>query len=199
MLIDRKRFFDHYRVHFSPTLTQKQVDGYDAIFDHYEHLDLNDKRWLAYILATVYHETGTRMEPVREGFCSTDESSIKAVTDLYNRGKISQNYAAPHPNGNSYFGRGLVQITWAENYKKLGNALGIGTQLYNNPSLALELNMSVKILFKGMISGLFTDYSLASFFNTTMTDWLPARKIINGMDKADVVANHAKRFHTCLT
>jgi len=198
MLIDRKRFFDDYRVYFSPTLTQKQVDGYDAIFDHYEHLDLNENRWLAYILATVYHETGRRMEPVREGFCSTDEASIKVVTDLYNRGKIRQNYAVLHPNGNSYFGRGLVQITWADNYKKLGNALGIGTLLYDDPSLALDLTMSVKILFKGMISGLFTSHSLDDFFNATTTDWLHARKIINRMDKADEVADYAKHFHKCL-
>lgn len=199
MLIDRKKFFDHFRVHFPPTLTQKQVDGYDAIFDHYEYLDLNDKRWLAYILATAFYETGARMEPVREGFGRTDEASIKAVTDLYNRGEISQNYAVPHRNGNSYFGRGFVQITWADNYKKLGNALGIGTMLYDNPSLALDLNISVKILFKGMLSGLFTELSLADFFNATTTDWLQARQIINGMDKADVVASYAIRFHACLT
>lgn len=198
MVIDRKTFFDRYRVHFAPILTQKQVDGYIAIFDHYEYLQLNDDRWLAYILATVYHETMGRMEPVREGFCNSDADSIKVVTDLYNRGKIRENYAIPAPNGNSYFGRGLVQITWADNYKKVGHALGIGTMLYDNPSLALDLPMSVKILFEGMISGLFTQQNLGDYFNATTTDWLHARKIVNGMDRANVIANYAKRFRDCL-
>lgn len=175
------------------------MDGYNAIFDRYEQLELSDARWLAYILATVYHETGTRMEPVREGCYSTDEASVKAVTNLYKQGEISENYAARQPNGNSYFGRGLVQLTWADNYKRLGNALGIGTQLYDNPSLALDLTMSVKILFKGMMDGLCTHHRLAQYFNATTTDWLDARKIISGMEGAELVAKYAKRFHDCLT
>lgn len=94
MQVNRKAFFDNYRAYFSPVLNQTQVDGYNAIFDRYEQLELSNARWLAYILATVYHETGTRMEPVREGFCSTDEGSIKAVTNLYKQDEISENYAA---------------------------------------------------------------------------------------------------------
>lgn len=197
--LDCKTFFDAYRTYFSPVLNQAQVDGYDAMFDRYEQLKLTDARWLAYILATAYHETGARMEPVREGFSSTDEGSIKAVTNLYKQGRISENYAARLPNGNSYFGRGLVQLTWADNYKRLGNALGIGTQLYDNPALALDLTMSVEILFKGMMDGLFTGRRLDQYFNATTTDWLNARKIINGTDKADLIAKHAKQFHNCLT
>ena len=198
MQVDRKAFFEAYLTYFSPILNQAQVDGYDAIFDRYEQLKLSDDRWLAYILATVYHETGEQMEPVREGFCRTDEGSIEAVTNLYKQGKISKNYADRQPNGNSYFGRGLVQLTWADNYKGLGNALGIGTQLYDNPSLALDLTMSVKILFKGMLDGLFTGCRLDQYFNVTTTDWLDARRIINGTDKADLVAKYAKHFHDCL-
>ncbi|MBW4521008.1 MAG: hypothetical protein KME16_15055 [Scytolyngbya sp. HA4215-MV1] len=199
MTIDRKKFFDNYRVQFHPTLTQKQVNGYNAMLNYWETASLQDLRWLAYALATAYHETGELIEPVREGFCKTDAGSIGAVTDLYNRGIIAENYAAPESNGNSYFGRGLVQLTFADNYKKMGQALGIGNQLYDNPSLALDLNTSVKILFKGMIDGLFTGRSLADFFNATTTDWVHARKIINGMDKADTIADYAQRFKNCLS
>jgi len=138
------------------------------------------------------------IEPVREGFCKTDAGSIQAVTDLYNRGIIAENYAMPKPNGKSYFGRGLVQLTFDDNYKKMGMALGLGMQLYDNPSLALDLTISVKILFKGMIDGLFTGYSFSDFFNSTTTDWVHARKIINGMDKADPIADYAQRFKDCL-
>jgi len=198
MTIDRKQFFDTYRVQFQPTLTQTQVDGYNAMLDYWEAAKLTDQRWLAYALATAYHETGELIAPVREGFCKTDAGSIQAVTDLFDRGIIAVNYAAPEANGNSYFGRGLVQLTFADNYKKMGKALGIGTQLYDRPSLALDLNTSVKILFKGMIDGLFTGLSFADFFNTTTTDWVHARKIINGMDKADAIADYAQRFKACL-
>ena len=197
MTIDRKKFYDTFRVQFHPTLTQSQVDGYNAILDYWETADLTDLRWLAYILATAYHETGQLMAPVREGFAKTDAGSIKAVTRLYDQGRIHQNYAKPDANGNSYFGRGLVQLTWADNYKRMGNALGMGTQLYDNPALVLDLDISVKILFKGMIDGLFTGHSLADYFNATKTDWQQARKIVNGMDKAAQIADYARRFKSC--
>jgi predicted chitinase len=131
MNINRPKFFSTYRLHFSPILTQSQVDGYTTILDHWEAIALTDTRWLAYILATAYHETGTLMQPVREGFCNTDQGSIQAVTKLYQKGIIAENYALSKPNGNSYFGRGLVQITFDNNYKKLGEAIGLGSQLYD--------------------------------------------------------------------
>lgn len=155
-------------------------------------------RWLAYALATVYHETGTRMEPVREGFCETDACSIRAVKSLFDRGIIARNYALPHPNGNSYFGRGLVQLTHGVNYEKIGKHLGMGMQLYNNPSLALNLGISVNILFKGMVDGKFTDFSFKDFFTRTTTDWINARKIVNWLDKANLIADYGKNFLKCL-
>lgn len=198
--IDRKQFFTRYRslTNFSPTLSQTQVAGYDAIFDYWENSTLNDLRWLAYILATAYHETGTTIEPVREGFCKTDNCSIQAVTSLFNRGIIGRNYALPHPNGNSYFGRGLVQLTHGFNYEKMGKALGLGMLLYDYPSLALNLDISVKILMKGMVDGLFTGVRLADVFNSSNTKWREARTIINGLDRADDIAAYAKDFFNCL-
>lgn len=198
MTIDRQKFYDTFRVQFHPTLTQAQVDGYNAILGYWEATALTDLRWLSYVLATAYHETGRLIIPVREGFCATDLDSIQAVTKLHIKGIIKYNYAKPEANGNSYFGRGLVQLTWADNYKKMGQALGMGSQLYDNPSLALDLDISAKILFKGMIEGLFTGQSLSDYFNANTTDWIRARKIVNGMDKADAIADYAKRFKTCL-
>ncbi|WP_017302011.1 glycoside hydrolase family 19 protein [Nodosilinea nodulosa] len=198
MTIDRKTFYDTFRTQFHPTLTQQQVDGYSAILDYWEASEISDLRWLAYVLATAYHETGQLIAPVREGFCKTDEGSIQAVTKLYTKGIIKHNYAKPEANGNSYFGRGLVQLTWADNYKKMGQTLGMGSQLYDNPALLLDLGISVKVLFKGMIDGLFTGQSLEDYFNATKTDWMQARKIVNGMDKASAIADYAQRFKACL-
>ena len=198
--IDRKEFFTRYRssASFLSTLNQTQVAGYDAIFDYWEDSTLNDLRWLAYILATAYHETGATIEPVREGFCKTDDCSIRAVANLLSRGIIARNYALPHPNENSYFGRGLVQLTHGFNYEKMGKALGLEMLLYDYPSLVLNLDISVKILVKGMTDGLFTSTRLSNFFNSATTNWVDARTIINGHDRADDIADYAKDFFNCL-
>jgi hypothetical protein len=48
-----------------------------------------------------------------------------------------------------------------------------------------------------MEKGLFTGLSFADFFNSS-TDWTHARKIINGMDKANLIADYAQDFFVCL-
>ena len=161
--------------------------------------NLTDNRWLAYALATAFHETGEYLQPVREGFCSSDQGSINAVTDLFDRGIIGENYALREANGQSYFGRGLVQITFGDNYKRLGQAIGIGDDLYDNPSLALNMDIAVKILFTGMVDGLYTGHSLRKYFFEDRTDWVNARKIINRLDKADLIADYGQKFLDCLS
>jgi predicted chitinase len=90
-----------------------------------------------------------------------------------------------------------VQLTWYENYEKFGKLLKI--DLLENPSLALSLSVSTKIMFAGMTRGLFTGVNLARYFNDQREDWLSARKIINGMDKAELIANYGKKFLNCVT
>jgi predicted chitinase len=196
--INRQQFFANFRIRFQEKLNQSQVNGYDAMFDYWEASTMNDKRWLAYALATAYHETGKTMQAVREGFCNTDQCSVKAVTKLFNQGRIQRNYALPHQNGNSYFGRGLVQITHGYNYERMGAALGMGKNLYDNPSLALDLKIAVRILFVGMRDGLFTGKKFSDYFNNTKTDWVNARRIINGVDKAEKIAAYARDFYAAL-
>lgn len=198
--VDRVEFFTAFESQFNRQLNSSQKQGYNAIFDYWDKSNLDDNRWLAYVLATAFHETGEDMQPVREGFASTDQGSINAVTSLYNRGIIGENYALPEANGKSYFGRGLVQITWGDNYKKLGQALGIGNQLYDNPSLALNMDIAVKILFVGMVDGLYAPVnSLRKYFFEDRSDWVNARKIINWLDKADLVAGYGQKFFKCLS
>jgi len=196
--IDGARFAQRVQAGFGAPPAPKQRAGFDAIFAYWADSALNDERWLAYALATAWHETGTRMEPVREGFCDTDACAVKAVTRLFEKKKIKRNYALPHPNGNSYFGRGLVQITHGVNYERVGKAIGLGTRLFDNPSLALDLPTSVKILFVGMVDGLFSGKKLADYFNNVRTDWVNARRIVNVLDKADRIAGHARKFLVCL-
>ncbi|SEN67559.1 Chitinase class I [Pseudorhodobacter antarcticus] len=142
---------------FSGRLSQLQVDGLTQIVTYgvQNKYSLPD---LAYVLATVHHETGRRMQPLREGFTSTNQGAIRAVTALYNKGGISTNYALPNNRGKSYYGRGLVQITWEDNYRKFEKLLGI--PLVDQPDLSLEWPHALAILFIGMRDGMFRKGSL---------------------------------------
>ncbi|MDV7143984.1 glycoside hydrolase family 19 protein [Tropicimonas sp. TH_r6] len=198
MIVDRKVFYQRYRAIFG-ALSQSQVGGFEAFFDFWDSRSvLTDKRWLAYALATAFHETGRRMQAVREGFCDSDACSVRAVTRLFNQGRISRNYALPHANGNSYFGRGFVQLTHGFNYKRSGQSIGLGNQLYDMPDLALEAETSVKITFVGMLIGSFTGKRLEDYFTDGKSDWKNARKIINGLDKATLIGGYGKSFVGCI-
>jgi putative chitinase len=66
--INRPFFFTHVRrMMFSNNLQQSQVDGMNAILDGWEaKYTADDDRWLAYALATTYHETDQHMQPINE-------------------------------------------------------------------------------------------------------------------------------------
>jgi uncharacterized membrane protein YeaQ/YmgE (transglycosylase-associated protein family) len=210
--IDRDIFFKEYRSVFKDQkISQEKVDTFDAIFDYWDNSEYTDLRWLSYALATAYHETGGRMLPVREGFAKSDAAAIETVKQLLATGRIKWNYAKLEANGKSYFGRGLVQITHAENYLKLGKAIGLETKLYDDPSLALDKDISVKLLFKGMIDGLYSaGNKLSVYFNQTQNkeDWYGARAIINadksykpgwanGKSIGQMVEEHGRAFYRC--
>ena len=184
--INRQRFEKDFLKYFGYTLKEKQVFGIRKILDYWENSTYNDTRWLAYIIATAWHETGTRMEAVREGFSKNDEQAVYRVARLYDRGYIKRNYAVRHNNGNSYYGRGLVQITHGYNYAKWG--------YYDNPDKVLDIGVAVHILVKGMVDGMFTGVGLPKYFNNKKTSWKYARKIVNGLDKATQIAEYAKKF-----
>lgn len=170
--MDRKRFYGELRSTLSKGgLQQSQVDGIEAILDEWDSRELSDTRCLAYILATAWHETGQTMQPIEE----------------WGKGR-----GKAYP---PYYGRGHVQLTWERNYKVMSHIIGV--DLVSNPALALDMSNSVKILFEGMIAGLFTGKKLADYFSAN-TDWQNARRIINGTDRAVDVAAYAKRFHSAI-
>jgi hypothetical protein len=186
MMIDRKHFFDAIRpALFGDNLSQSQVDGMDAIIDEWERRNLSDVRWLAYILATAYHEVGRTMQPVREGFKRTDTEARSYVKGNGERYAVSV-------NGRVYYGRGLVQLTWLANYKAMSEILGI--DLIGSPDLALQLPIAVKIMFEGMIRGTFTGYRLADYLNSDQYQYYNARRIVNGLDQATKIAAYAVVF-----
>lgn len=187
----RRVFFDKIRLEpFRGALGQWTVVGCNAILDEWERRKLTDLRHLAYMLATVRGECGINMMPVREGFSKSDATARAFVA------RQGYRYAV-EVNGQVYYGRGLVQLTWDYNYKKMGDLLGI--DLLNNPDLALRPDIAAKILFEGMIRGTFTGKKLSDYFTSTTSDWVNARKIINGLDKAQQFATWGRQFHVALT
>lgn len=202
-MIDRKTFFAQVRAQFQP-LNQSQVEGFNAILDEWERSKGDDIRQLAYMLATAWHETGTAMQAIietqqpGEGRVSVD-TAIGRLNRSYAAGKLTwvkSPYWGRDAKGRSYLGRGLVQLTHATNYRKLGDAIGV--DLLANPDLALDLRIAIRVMFVGMERGLFTGHSLDRHFHGVTADWVNARRIINGTERADVVAAHGRAFHVCL-
>jgi len=168
-------------------MTQSQVSGLEAIVNR--GASIMPRSHLAYILATAFHETGQKCQPVREGFAKSNSGAIRAVTGLYNKGIIRTNYAIPHSNGHSYYGRGLVQITWRENYGKMGRALGV--DLTNDPDLALDPDIAIACLFVGMQNGMFVRGKSLAMIPSDKPNHLAWRRA-RGMINNDVTKNGAR-------
>jgi hypothetical protein len=170
------------RAPFGGRLAQAQIDGMTAILKEWDKRGLMDKRWLAYILATAFHETGNRMQPVRETFATSDGQAIARLEKAWNAGKLAWVKTPYWRDG--WFGRGLVQITHKANYDKFGVT----------KADALKLDVSVRVIFDGMVDGMFTGKKLLDYFNAKTDDPEGARKIVNGTDKKVLIASYHKNF-----
>lgn len=164
-MIDRGKFFDTVRPMFDgDKLSTLQVQGMENVLDEWEKRALTDLRWLSYMFATDFHETDQTMQPIRE--------------------KGSEAYLRSKPYY-PWVGEGLVQTTWETNHRKFGATA---------PGQLLKWPDCLVPLFDGMIKGEFTGVKLATYFNANLTDPVQARKIINGLDKAKLVATYYATF-----
>lgn len=146
-------------------------------------------QFLSYALATIYHETGRTMLPIEE----------------WGKGK-GRPYGEPDPKtGQRYFGRGYVQLTWIDNYRKamqttFDQAWKKGTvDFVNDPNLALVPFYAAQITISGMTQGWFTGKKLSDYvLPNGGYDYVNARRIINGLDKAEMIAAYALDFEKAL-
>jgi hypothetical protein len=142
---------------------------------------------LAYILATVRHEVGPNMVPVRETFADTDAKARERLA--------AKPYAQPEgPDGHCYYGRGYVQLTWLKNYQRQQEKLGL--PLVEQPDLALDTAVATRILFEGMLDGDYNPdgHGLGHYVNGRKRDFLGARYTVNLQDRASLIAGHARKF-----
>ena len=185
---------------FGTSLSQGQVDGIEAILDAGMHLPLPQ---LAHVLGEVYHETGGGMMPIKETvFRShkdqdpTDAQVIARLDAAWAKKQLPW-VQAPYWRG-GFFGRGQIQLTHENNYRKFSPLVGV--DLVKNPGKALNLPFSAKIAVVGCERGMFTGKRLADYDTLSGFDHINARRIVNGfvLKQAEDVANAAEAFEKAL-
>jgi len=98
-----------------------------------------------------------------------------------------------------YIGYGYVQLTWDDNFRRVGKLIGV--DLIKNPEKALEKDIASEILIKGMVFGWFTGVGFhrkCPVYRYNLASYVRARKIVNGTDKAQVIAEYAMQFEKAL-
>jgi hypothetical protein len=201
--INRKFFFDQCRqTLFTGKLSQAQVNGLNFILDVWENSHAKkDDRWLAYALGTAFHETAFTMQPIREyGGKDYFFRMYDPESPLPKRAALAKKMHALPGDGRVFYGRGYVQLTWRINYAKMGKTFGV--DLTTNAAAAdkaLQADLAAKIMFKGMEAGDFTGKKFADYFNPQTGDWKNARRIINGLDCAEIIAAYARKFYAAVS
>jgi hypothetical protein len=187
---DRAKFFAYLRSGKAPmfgkSLSAGQVAGMEGILDGFAKAGGGRDKTLAYGLATSRREVGPGMVPVREGFSKTDAAARAYVAKHYpNKG-----YSKPAgPWGHVYYGRGIVQLTWLDNYEKEGIAA--------DPDRALDPEFAAELTFKGLIDGRWNGQGkgIAFYLPTGGPDDLKnARRTVNITDHWQEIAEFYRQF-----
>lgn len=204
--MNRTVFFDAIRANpFGGALKQTQVDGIEAVLTGWANSGLTDLHWLAYMFGTEFHETARAMQPVIETQRADEDkppSVETAITRLENSWKagrmpwVSTPYWRKDEHGQSWLGRGPVQLTHKSNYERAERSTGL--PFASKPELMLEIGPGVNVMIRGMSEGWFTGKSLADYFDANTEDWVNARQIINGNESDTKVAGYAKAFYAAL-
>lgn len=177
-----------------PVLTQSEVDGCEAIIQAAFAAGWSDAD-LAYGLATAWHETAHTMQPIHE---YGGPEYLRRNYDVQGRNPqraIQMENTRPG-DGVRYAGRGFVQLTWKRNYRIAGAKLGI--DLVADPDKAMEPIVAAGIMAWGMKEGWFTGRKLADYLPrrglASLQQFISARRIINGTDRAAHIAELAMDF-----
>lgn len=193
MTFDKAEFYATVRGKLG-RLSTVQVAGIEAVLDAMaaEQFPLS---WAAYTLATPWWETKQTMEPVREAYY---------VSSSFDR---AEEWRKTHLRYWPWYGRGLVQETWKDNYQRADDECAKAGlikpgEIMANPDLVMRLDISVFILVRGMKEGWFTGAKLRAMLPAqgvaTRKQYMQARTIINGHDKADEIEDFAQIFERAL-
>lgn len=168
---------------FGTSLTQPQVDRLEAILTRLDAKRIELPQ-AAYILGTAYHES--------DRFRTMEEYASGAAYE----GRKTLGNTQPG-DGKRFKGRGFVQITGRRNYTDWAKRLGV--DLVGNPALAARLDHATTILIDGMMLGTFTGRKLPDYVAGAKKDYANARRVVNGTDRAGLIAGYAKAFEAALS
>jgi hypothetical protein len=159
----------------APTSKEQTIE---LIIQECKKQDIGLNTQIAYVLATTQWETAQTFKPVKEAFWKDEEWRQKNFRYF------------------PYYGRGYVQLTWENNYLKYSKLLGI--DMVKSPDLALNPKVALFILVHGFKTGTFTGRKITDYINANQTDFINARRCINGTDHAADIAKFAEKFLTSL-
>lgn len=199
-LANPKAFFDRARgVDLLGSLSTTEVEGCNAILAACASWPLAH---VAYALATAYHETAGTMQPIKE--IGGPDYFRRMYDKTGNRPKVAAELGNTEVgDGARFAGRGYVQVTGRRNYGRADRELGLNGELLRSPDLAMRLDIAARTMEAGMREGWFTSKKLADYLPATGAGqrdaFISARRIINGTDRAEKIAEHAMDFQEALS
>jgi hypothetical protein len=202
--MDRSKFYDAVRTSlFAGKLSHSQVDGMESLLDVWDKhfagaADIpNPTDHLAYDLATAFHETAKSMQPI------TEYGQV-SYFDKYNPGtKLGEQLGNTEKgDGYRFRGEGHVQNTGRRNALKattrLNEMFGLGIDLVANPEQRRDPFVSAMSLFLGNKEGWWTGKKLGDYLIPGRPDFVNARRVVNGTDKAATIAGYAAKFKAAI-
>lgn len=206
MKFNREKFFQQFREWHEnlrkKPLNQAQTGALSFLLVNFEQsAHWNDIRHISYALATISIETAYTYLPIAE----------YGGEDYFNRrygphtrvGRKLGNTA--DGDGALFCGRGFVQLTGRRNYAFAAAKLRASFPArYENlflivtPDKAKNPQIAFDILTLGMFEGWFTSHRLSDYIRGKKCNYTGARRIINGQDKALLIAKYAAQFERIL-
>jgi len=162
---------------------------------------LTNFRWAAYYLATAYHESEYCFNNgIEKGKGSTKSygAPVSVIDTEGYRGAKGKSYS------NTFYGRGLIQLTHGDAYKYVSTKVGLRKEeLYVNPDKALESKVSYDIMTYWMQNNIpnvkGARRTIQEYTSSVgLVDYLGARLIVNGKDKNLRIARYATIFEILL-
>lgn len=175
-----KAFYDTARLTlFGGRITETQFSRLDILIGEALRAPGITAEILAYILATAHWETDRfiAMEEYASGV------AYEGREDLGNR---------EPGDGKRFKGRGFPHLTGRKNYE--WGSLTSGVDLIAAPERASDPEISAVLIVTGMLTGAFTGVGLGKFIRDGKVDFINARKVHNGLDRAETIADIAERY-----
>jgi predicted chitinase len=144
---------------------------------------ITDTGQVCYILATAQHESGMGQysEEIESG------AQYEGRQDLGN---------TQPGDGVKFKGRGYVQVTGRKNYDRWSKFLGIDA--IANPALLAQPKYAISTLCLGMTgkngAPNFTGVTVGQYINGGRRDFVGAREVVNGSDRASLIASYAEAW-----